>query len=85
MRPQPNAHTEGLPARRAARALLSSVVEREQPLDAALAAYTARRYQRCLSIAEGSATIGRWEQDRSLPIDPDAVRLEVAMAASQPL
>ena len=36
MRPQPNAPTEGLPARRAARALLSSVVEREQPLDAAL-------------------------------------------------
>jgi len=56
-----------------------------QPVEAALAAYTARRYERCLAIAEGSARIGRWEQDRSLPIDPDAVRLEVAMVASQPL
>jgi 16S rRNA (cytosine967-C5)-methyltransferase len=36
MRPQPNAAIEGLPARRAARALLSSVIEREQPLDATL-------------------------------------------------
>jgi len=51
----------------------------------ALAAYTARRYERCVTIAEGSALIGRWEQDRSLPIDPDAVRLQVAMAAAQPL
>ena len=41
----------------------------------ALRAWLERRYDRCRMIVEGSETIGRWEQDHSLPIDPDAVAL----------
>ena len=39
-------------------------------LDEALWAWMERRYDRCRMIVEGSETIGRWEQDHSLPIDP---------------
>jgi hypothetical protein len=44
-----------------------------------------RRYERCRMIVEGSETIGRWEQDHSLPINPDEVRFGVTMAAMAPL
>jgi hypothetical protein len=44
-----------------------------------------RRYERCRTIVEGSERIGRWEQDRSLDIDPDAAAFEVTMAAMAPL
>jgi 2-polyprenyl-6-methoxyphenol hydroxylase-like FAD-dependent oxidoreductase len=58
---------------------------RDQSLDAALDAYTRRRYERCKVIVEGSESIGRWEQDHSLPIDPDETRFAVTMAAMAPI
>ena len=36
-------------------------------------------------IVEGSEAIGAWEMDHSLPIDPNAKRMEVTMAAMAPL
>lgn len=53
--------------------------------DAALDAFSERRYERCRFIVEGSAQIGEWEQDHSLPIDPDGVRFQVTMAAVAPI
>ena len=44
-----------------------------------------RRYDRCRFIVEGSEAIGAWEQDHSFPIDPNAKRFEVTMAAMAPL
>jgi 2-polyprenyl-6-methoxyphenol hydroxylase-like FAD-dependent oxidoreductase len=52
---------------------------------AALEAFAARRYERCRAIVEGSERVGQWEQDHSLPIDPDATRNAVVMAASAPV
>lgn len=57
----------------------------DRPIDASLTAYYARRYDRCRIIVEGSEAIGAWEQDRSLPLDPVAKRLEVITAAAAPL
>ena len=54
-------------------------------VDEALERYTTRRYERCRAIVEGSERVGQWEQDHSLPIDPDATRHAVVMAASAPL
>jgi 2-polyprenyl-6-methoxyphenol hydroxylase-like FAD-dependent oxidoreductase len=51
----------------------------------ALEAFTARRYERCRAIVDGSEQVGRWEQDHSLPIDPDATRNAVIMTASAPI
>ncbi|MGP0035303.1 MAG: FAD-dependent oxidoreductase [Solirubrobacteraceae bacterium] len=51
----------------------------------ALEAFTARRYERCRAIVEGSERVGKWEQDHSLPIDPDATRNAVIMTASAPI
>jgi 2-polyprenyl-6-methoxyphenol hydroxylase-like FAD-dependent oxidoreductase len=51
----------------------------------ALEAFTARRYERCRAIVEGSERVGQWEQDHSLPIDPDATRNAVIMTASAPI
>jgi 2-polyprenyl-6-methoxyphenol hydroxylase-like FAD-dependent oxidoreductase len=52
---------------------------------AALDAFMARRFDRCRFIVEGSEAIGAWEMDHSLPIDPNAKRQEVVMAAMAPL
>ena len=65
--------------------VLREELSRDQPIEAALDAYTSRRYARCKVIVEGSESIGRWEQDHSLPLDPDAKRFEVTMAAMQPI
>jgi 2-polyprenyl-6-methoxyphenol hydroxylase-like FAD-dependent oxidoreductase len=54
-------------------------------LEAALEAFMARRFDRCRFIVEGSEAIGAWEMDHSLPIDPNAKRQEVVMAAMAPL
>jgi 2-polyprenyl-6-methoxyphenol hydroxylase-like FAD-dependent oxidoreductase len=51
----------------------------------ALASFTERRFERCRTIVEGSERVGQWEQDRSLPIDPDATRNSVLMAAAAPI
>jgi 2-polyprenyl-6-methoxyphenol hydroxylase-like FAD-dependent oxidoreductase len=51
----------------------------------ALDRYMQRRFERCRMIVEGSESIGRWELDHSLPIDPTQVRQEVIMAASAPI
>lgn len=65
--------------------VLTQELSREQPLEAALEAFTGRRYERCKMIVEGSETIGRWEQDHSLPVNPDEVRHGVTMAAMAPI
>jgi 2-polyprenyl-6-methoxyphenol hydroxylase-like FAD-dependent oxidoreductase len=65
--------------------VLADELTRHDSVAAALEAFTARRYERCRSIVEGSETVGRWEQDHSLPIDPDATRNAVIMAASAPI
>ena len=54
-------------------------------LDEALDAFMERRYERCRFIVEGSETIGRWELDHSIPIDPSELRMEVTMAAMAPI
>ncbi|MFZ0091819.1 MAG: FAD-dependent monooxygenase [Solirubrobacteraceae bacterium] len=51
----------------------------------ALEAYVERRWDRCKRIVEGSETIGRWEQDHTLPVNPDDVRYGVTMAAMEPI
>jgi 2-polyprenyl-6-methoxyphenol hydroxylase-like FAD-dependent oxidoreductase len=65
--------------------VLRQELSRDQPLEAALEAYMERRYERCRMIVEGSETIGRWEQDHSLPVNPDEVRFGVTMAAMAPI
>ncbi|MHC5264322.1 FAD-dependent monooxygenase [Streptomyces sp. UC4497] len=50
-----------------------------------LTGFMRRRYDRCRTIVEGSESIGRWEQDHTLDIDPDAVAFQVTMAAMAPL
>ena len=65
--------------------VLREELARNHSIESALDAYTARRYERCKVIVEGSESIGRWEQDHSLPLDPDAKRFEVTMAAMQPI
>jgi 2-polyprenyl-6-methoxyphenol hydroxylase-like FAD-dependent oxidoreductase len=65
--------------------VLAEEMVKDVPVPAALEAFTARRYDRCRAIVEGSEQVGRWEQDHSLPIDPDATRNAVIMAASAPI
>lgn len=65
--------------------VLAQELTSDHELSDALAAYLERRYERCRMIVEGSETIGRWEQDQSLPIDPNKVRYDVIMAASAPI
>ncbi|MFZ0385640.1 MAG: FAD-dependent monooxygenase [Solirubrobacteraceae bacterium] len=65
--------------------VLAQQLAADQELSDALAGYQERRYERCTMIVEGSETIGRWEQDHSLPIDPNKVRQEVIMAAAAPI
>lgn len=65
--------------------VLRQELSRDQSLQAALEAYMERRYERCRMIVEGSETIGRWEQDHSLPVNPDEVRFGVTMAAMAPI
>lgn len=65
--------------------VLAQELARDVPLQQALDAYEDRRYERCRAIVEGSLAIGRWEQDHSLPIDPDATRAQIAMSAAMPV
>jgi 2-polyprenyl-6-methoxyphenol hydroxylase-like FAD-dependent oxidoreductase len=65
--------------------VLAQELARHDSVAGALEAFTARRYERCRSIVEGSEQVGRWEQDHSLPIDPDATRYAVTVAASAPI
>jgi 2-polyprenyl-6-methoxyphenol hydroxylase-like FAD-dependent oxidoreductase len=65
--------------------VLAEELTGEHSVDAALEAYMERRYDRCKMIVEGSETIGRWELDHSLPVDPTQVRTEVTMAAMAPI
>ena len=64
----------------------SSISRRNSmPVEQALEAFMTRRYERCKTVVEGSLAIGRWEQDHSLPIDPDATRAQVSMSAAMPI
>jgi 2-polyprenyl-6-methoxyphenol hydroxylase-like FAD-dependent oxidoreductase len=65
--------------------VLTEELSRREDLAAALAAFMERRFERCRLIVEGSETVGRWEQDHSLPIDPSDVRHQVVIAATAPL
>ncbi|OXM72297.1 MULTISPECIES: FAD-dependent monooxygenase [Amycolatopsis] len=65
--------------------VLAEEVARDIPAEQVLANFMARRFERCRTIVQGSEQIGRWEQDHSLDIDPDAVAFEVTMAAMAPL
>jgi 2-polyprenyl-6-methoxyphenol hydroxylase-like FAD-dependent oxidoreductase len=65
--------------------VLAEELAADGTVDDALERFTVRRYERCRAIVEGSERVGQWEQDHSLPIDPDATRNAVIMAASAPL
>lgn len=65
--------------------VLAEELAKDASVEAALEAFTQRRFERCRAIVEGSRRVGQWEQDHSLPIDPDATRNEVIMAASAPI
>jgi 2-polyprenyl-6-methoxyphenol hydroxylase-like FAD-dependent oxidoreductase len=65
--------------------VLAEELAKDVPVTEALEAFSARRYKRCRAIVEGSEKVGRWEQDHSLPIDPDATRNAVIMTASAPI
>lgn len=65
--------------------VLAEELTKEVPISAAIETFTARRYERCRAIVEGSERVGQWEQDHSLPIDPDATRHAVVMTASAPI
>jgi 2-polyprenyl-6-methoxyphenol hydroxylase-like FAD-dependent oxidoreductase len=65
--------------------VLTQELGRDQPLAGALDAYMERRYERCKTVVEGSEAIGRWEQDHSLPIDPNQTRLDVITASMAPI
>jgi len=65
--------------------VLAEELAKNVPVTEALDAFTARRYERCRAIVEGSEKVGQWEQDHSLPIDPDATRNAVIMTASAPI
>ncbi|HEX3618170.1 MAG TPA: FAD-dependent monooxygenase [Solirubrobacteraceae bacterium] len=65
--------------------VLGQELGRDVPLEQALQAFSTRRFERCKIVVEGSLAIGSWEQDHSLPIDPDATRAQVAMSAAMPI
>jgi 2-polyprenyl-6-methoxyphenol hydroxylase-like FAD-dependent oxidoreductase len=65
--------------------VLAEELAKDRPVTDALEAFTARRFERCRAIVEGSEMVGKWEQDHSLPIDPDATRNAVIMTASAPI
>ena len=65
--------------------VLAQELAKDVPLEQALTAFEQRRFERCKQIVEGSLAICRWEQDHSLPIDPDATRAQVQIAAAMPI
>jgi 2-polyprenyl-6-methoxyphenol hydroxylase-like FAD-dependent oxidoreductase len=65
--------------------VLTQELGSQSSLSDALDAFMDRRYERCRFIVEGSETIGRWELDHSIPIDPSELRMEVTMAAMAPI
>jgi 2-polyprenyl-6-methoxyphenol hydroxylase-like FAD-dependent oxidoreductase len=65
--------------------VLAEELAKDVAVTDALEAFSARRYERCRAIVEGSEMVGKWEQDHSLPIDPDATRNAVVMAAAAPI
>jgi len=65
--------------------VLAEELAKDIPVTEALEAFGARRYERCRAIVEGSELVGKWEQDHSLPIDPDATRNAVVMTAAAPI
>jgi 2-polyprenyl-6-methoxyphenol hydroxylase-like FAD-dependent oxidoreductase len=65
--------------------VLAEELAKDVPVPEALDAFSARRYERCRAIVEGSEKVGQWEQNHSLPIDPDATRNAVIMTASAPI
>ena len=65
--------------------VLAQELTRDVPVEEALEAFVTRRFERCKTVVEGSLAIGRWEQDHSLPIDPDATRAQIGMSAAMPI
>ncbi|MEV4647377.1 FAD-dependent monooxygenase [Saccharopolyspora sp. NPDC049357] len=65
--------------------VLAEEVAAHDSVEQVLDGFMRRRFERCKTVVEGSERIGRWEQDHSLDIDPDAAAYEVTMAAMAPL
>ncbi len=65
--------------------VLAEELSSSESVEAALQAYTERRFDRCRTILEGSEAIGRWEQDHSLDIDLAATHQLVGMTAASPI
>ena len=65
--------------------VLAEEVAAHESVEQVLDGFMRRRFERCKTVVEGSERIGRWEQDHSLDIDPDAAAYEVTMAAMAPL
>ncbi|MBB4683147.1 FAD-dependent monooxygenase [Amycolatopsis jiangsuensis] len=65
--------------------VLAEEIAKQLPVEQVLDGFMRRRFERCKTVVEGSERIGRWEQDHSLDIDPDAAAFEVTMAAMAPL
>lgn len=65
--------------------VLAEEVAARESVEQVLDGFMRRRFERCKTVVEGSEAIGRWEQDHSLDIDPDAAAYEVTMAAMAPL
>ncbi len=64
--------------------VLAEELATERTLEQTLEAFTARRFERCKIIVEGSEAIGAWEQNQTLPINVAERRQEVVMMASAP-
>ncbi|GAA4836453.1 FAD-dependent monooxygenase [Saccharopolyspora rosea] len=65
--------------------VLAEEIAKQAPVEQVLASFMQRRFARCKTVVEGSERIGRWEQDHTLDIDPDAAAFEVTTAALAPL
>jgi 2-polyprenyl-6-methoxyphenol hydroxylase-like FAD-dependent oxidoreductase len=65
--------------------VLVEELTRDQPVEAALAAFDQRRYDRCRFIYETSRQIGRWEIERRHDADVPALMHETALVTAAPL
>ncbi len=60
---------------------LTEELRREQSVDAALAAFMARRYKRCKMLVEGCLQIGEWQKAGRVRV-PEAAQLQASVMAA---
>jgi 2-polyprenyl-6-methoxyphenol hydroxylase-like FAD-dependent oxidoreductase len=65
--------------------VLVEELTRDQPVEAALAGFDQRRYDRCRFIYETSRQIGRWEIERRHDADVPGLMHETALVTAAPL